>query len=98
MLGRDLVERRQNAVSPLIQVLAHALTTGTLAEVGLRAVLAGQKPARQGVVADHPEPLLGAEWLQLGLVARPIIEVVLGLEALVTRQARARAYIENLLE
>src|SRR4051812_4443734 len=59
-LGRHLVERCQNATPTLIQVLAHALTTPALPEVSFRAVLARQKPARKGVVADHPQTVLAA--------------------------------------
>src|SRR4051794_39064671 len=98
MLGCHLVEGRQDATASLVQVLAHALTAGTLAEVRLRAVLAGEKPARQGIVADHPQPVLTAAWLQFGFVTRPVIEVVFGLEALVARQTHARAYVESLSE
>src|SRR3954468_2188680 len=97
-LGRHLVEPCQNATPTLIQVLAHALTTRALPEVSFRAVLARQKPARKGVVADHPQTVLAAERLQFGLVASAIMEVVLGLEALVTRQTSPRAYVESFSE
>ena len=44
---RNLVESGEDAAAALVQHFLHALPARALAEIGFRAVLAGEEPARQ---------------------------------------------------
>ena len=67
----------------IVQVFLDALAPGALGEVSLGAILAREEPAGEGVVRDHADTGLEAEWTKLLLEAGPLAEVILRLQRLV---------------
>ena len=60
MLGRDLVERLQDTLAALVQVLAHAGPARAFPELLAQPGLPGQESTGKRVVADDADPLLTA--------------------------------------
>src|SRR5207249_7822836 len=84
---RDLVDRRQDAEALGVEILLHAAAARALAEIRLRAVLAGEEAGGQRPVGNDAQRFLAAERLELGLVERPFAQIVVRLQAFIARQA-----------
>ena len=57
-----------------------------------------RKPLASAEIADHAQAVLDAERLELGLVVRPVVEIVVRLQALVARQPRGLADRQRLAQ
>src|SRR5262249_28350509 len=87
-LRRDRLDRRQDGEAAVVHVvLLHAGRARGRRQRLARAVLAGEKAARQRRVGDDADLLLATEGLELALVLVAHDEVVLRLDRLVADEA-----------
>ena len=91
MARSDRGERVDDAQAARIEIAAHAAAARALAEIGGRAVLAGEEPFGEAVIGDDADLLGDAEVAQAALEGAAVVEIVLWLQDLVARQVlRAR--------
>ena len=98
MIGRDAVQHFEQRQAALVQVLADFLAAFALAQVGLAAVLARQKPRRQAVVGDHADSVGDAGLAQRAIEAGAVVQVVLRLQHLIGGQALFLGYLQRFLQ
>src|SRR5690606_13386494 len=78
---RNVVESAEDALAAVVEILADdALSARALRGIFGRAILAGQKTGCEREIRDDAEALGDAQIPELALVARPGVEVVLGLQ------------------
>jgi len=97
-LGRR-VQRGQDAPAAFVEVRGlHPGAARAFRQVGLAAVLAGEKTARQAEEVDHAQAFAPAQRFQVALVRRAVAQVVQRLQGLVARQLQPCADVERLLQ
>jgi len=87
MPGGHIVQHLEDAEAALVEVGLDPATSRALAQVGLAAVLAAEEALREAVIGDDAQALGHGEIAQRAIVIFTIVEVVLGLQHLVARQA-----------
>ena len=83
----DRRERVDNPQAARIEIAAYAAAARALAEIGGRAVLAGQESFGEAVIGDDADFFGHAEIAQRAFEAAAIVEIVLGLQDFIARQS-----------
>src|SRR6266446_5971961 len=91
----DLIQRLKNLEAAFVEILLQHSGARSFLHIAFRSIFAGEKSASQGKVIDDADSFLLAQRLKLSLVIRAVVEVVIGLKALVPEQARLLADFER---
>src|SRR5271157_889275 len=90
-----VIQSAEDSKSPLIEILLYELAPLARRQISFRPILAGQESTRQGKVGDYSQSVFAANRLQFCFILRAIVEVVIGLEALVAGEAKFSAELQG---